>query len=203
MTETLQPTWRDLVVAVIGAVLGILAPTTQPPSPLTPPAPVGGDCGDVSRYDGHTYPVSRVLDGDTLDILAVDRDRPTTRVRLLGIDAPEIPHRNKPGMPFGGDAATWARDHLAGHSVTLRVIPARTRGVFGRLLAYVAIEPAGDDFGTEILQAGLAWTDPRWPHSKLAEYQQLEDRARKGKTGLWASFPVAALPKWKRQQLEN
>ena len=43
--------------------------------------------------------VQHVSDGDT--IIAMTADGTTLRVRLLGIDAPAIPHGNKPGHRFG------------------------------------------------------------------------------------------------------
>jgi endonuclease YncB( thermonuclease family) len=35
------------------------------------------------------------------------------RTRVLGIDAPEIPHGNKPGQPYGEEARDYL-DHLIG-----------------------------------------------------------------------------------------
>jgi endonuclease YncB( thermonuclease family) len=35
------------------------------------------------------------------------------RIRLLGIDAPEIPHGTKPGQPYGEEARDYL-DHLIG-----------------------------------------------------------------------------------------
>jgi endonuclease YncB( thermonuclease family) len=43
--------------------------------------------------------VQRVSDGNR--IIAMTADGTTLRVRLFGIDAPEIPHGNKPGHRFG------------------------------------------------------------------------------------------------------
>jgi endonuclease YncB( thermonuclease family) len=53
-----------------------------------------------------TVTVVRVADGDTL---TAETDNGTKlRIRLLGIDAPEVSHNGKPGQPFG----TEAQDHL-------------------------------------------------------------------------------------------
>ena len=53
--------------------------------------------------------VERVSDGDT--IIALTSEGTKLRIRLLGIDAPEVPHGKKPGQPFVlgdvlGDVAT-------------------------------------------------------------------------------------------------
>ncbi len=47
----------------------------------------------------------RVSDGDT--IIALFENGTKLRLRLLGIDAPEIPHGNNPGQPFGEEARDW------------------------------------------------------------------------------------------------
>ena len=52
--------------------------------------------------------VERVSDGDTITALTSEGTK--LRIRLLGIDAPEIPHGKKPGQPYGEEA----RDYLAG-----------------------------------------------------------------------------------------
>lgn len=50
--------------------------------------------------------VERVSDGDTL--IAITDNGTKLRIRLIGIDAPEISHGEKPGQPFGEEA----RDYL-------------------------------------------------------------------------------------------
>ncbi len=55
--------------------------------------------------------VERVSDGDT--VIAITSNQTKLRLRLLGIDAPEVPHGTKPGQPFGEDARDYL-DHLIG-----------------------------------------------------------------------------------------
>ncbi len=43
--------------------------------------------------------VQRVADGDT--VTAITSNQTKLRIRLLDIDAPEIPHGTKPGQPYG------------------------------------------------------------------------------------------------------
>jgi hypothetical protein len=52
-----------------------------------------------------------VSDGDT--ITAFTSNQTKVRLRLLGIDAPEVPHGDKPGQPFGEEAQDYL-DHLIG-----------------------------------------------------------------------------------------
>lgn len=68
-----------------------------------------------------TATVIRVADGDTLTAEAQHTTK--LRVRLLGIDAPEVAHGKNPGQPFGQEA-TRALDELAlGQAVQIQEIP--------------------------------------------------------------------------------
>ncbi len=55
--------------------------------------------------------IERVSDGDT--VTAVTSNQTKLRLRLLGTDAPEVPHGDKPGQPFGEEARDYL-DHLIG-----------------------------------------------------------------------------------------
>ncbi len=55
--------------------------------------------------------VERVSDGDT--VIAVTSEGTKLRLRLLGIDAPEVPQGEKPGQPYGKEARDYL-DHLVG-----------------------------------------------------------------------------------------
>ena len=47
---------------------------------------------DRSRYDGAVATVTYAADGDTIDINMPDGRRSHTRIRLWGVDCPEIAH---------------------------------------------------------------------------------------------------------------
>lgn len=55
--------------------------------------------------------VERVSDGDTVTALTSEGTK--LKIRLLGIDAPEVPHGEKPGQPYGEEARDYL-DHLIG-----------------------------------------------------------------------------------------
>ena len=55
--------------------------------------------------------VNRVADDDT--VTGTTSEGTKLRLRLLGIDAPEIPHEPKPGQPYGEEARDYL-DHLIG-----------------------------------------------------------------------------------------
>jgi endonuclease YncB( thermonuclease family) len=93
--------------------------------------------------------VTHVVDGDTVDVSTGER------VRLIGIDTPEVGH-------CGADAATVVLTALAlNKPVQLVAVPGRDdRDVYGRLLRYVIVAPdagiGGTDVGLELVRQGLA-----------------------------------------------
>ncbi|HSD52181.1 MAG TPA: thermonuclease family protein [Candidatus Methylomirabilis sp.] len=76
--------------------------------------------------------VERVSDGDTLTALTSEGTK--LKIRLLGIDAPGVPHGGKPGQPFGKEARDYL-DHVVGGK-TIRV-DAYGPDTYHRVLAVV------------------------------------------------------------------
>ena len=123
--------------------------------------------------------VVSVHDGDT--VTALDAGNVQRKVRLTGIDAPEI------GQPFG----TKARDRLTalakGKTVTIH---SHGQDRYGRTLASVDIK--GDDLAHRLVADGLAWHYTRY--SKDAGLAAVEQEARAARRGLWADREPA--PPW-------
>jgi endonuclease YncB( thermonuclease family) len=89
--------------------------------------------------------VARIVDGDTL--VARYKNR-TDRVRLIGINTPEI------GQCYATEATAAARSLAAGRKVRLIGDPTQAkRDRFGRLLAYVVL-PNGHDLGRDLIRLG-------------------------------------------------
>lgn len=132
----------------------------------------------ASRYDDHGV-VREVIDGDTLELFD------GRRVRLLGINTPELGHDDRPAEPFGEPARTFLESLAApGSRVKLRFDSERFDR-YGRLLAHVFL-PGGRNLQSELLTAGLAATlvvpPNEWNHDC---YAQLEHAARAGNRGIW------------------
>lgn len=145
--------------------------------------PIGDDW---HRYHGKRFEVMRVIDGDTLDLRTPDGDRATTRVRLWGVDTPEISRDpDEPDEDYAREALDHTRQRLAGSMVTLYLQRHRTRGRYGRLLAYVELAD-GQDLGGELLAEGLAERDGRWGHDRMSVYRELEEAARDQAIGIWS-----------------
>lgn len=143
---------------------------------------------DGTRYDRRVFRVAAVIDGDTLDLAVPDGRSATTRVRLWGIDTPELARDGRPAQP-GAEAARRRADELAfDQSVTIHLQAHRLRGGYGRLLAYVVL-PDGTVLNERLLSEGLARADDRWPHREVERYDRLEEQARREGRGLWFTPP--------------
>jgi micrococcal nuclease len=122
--------------------------------------------------------VSRVVDGDTVHVLlASGRDE---RVRLIGIDTPEV------GQCFAARATAEARRLADGRDVVLKGDATQsTRDRYGRLLAYVWL-PGGKDLGFQQLAAGVArvYVYDR-PFQRLSAYRRAEQTGRRRTKSLW------------------
>lgn len=153
---------------------------------------LGGPGDDLTRYDGRTFTVTRVVDGDTLHIDAADGDRATTRIRLWGIQAPEPAHFGNAKQPLADEATALARELAEGKGVRLELEPSRVRGGYGKLLGHVVL-PDGSLLAERLIEAGLAYADDRWPHARLERFALLEASAKRRRIGLWA-LPVKERP---------
>ena len=158
-----------------------------------------GQGDDRSRYHDRTFRVARVVDGDTIDIEIPDRGKPFTRIRLWGVDAPEIGRSGRAGDHFGAEATAFAEQTLAGRNVHVVLSPARTRGKYGRLLAYVYLERGGAMFNETLLEEGYAYADLRFDHHYYNQFKAIEQRARKAGRGLWAEVTHDEMPEWKQR----
>jgi micrococcal nuclease len=158
---------------------------------------------DFEKYHGKTFTVVKVVDGDTIDIDVPDGSDNYTRIRLWGIDTPETKSGKYGVMYFGPEAAEFAKEQALGERVTVYLDKGnRTRGYYGRLLAYVQLPDRR--FLNEVLVAeGFAYADLRFKHSFSHKYEQLEASARRRKKGLWAKVSREQLPEWLKRKSPN
>jgi len=159
-------------------------------------APAGGPADDFRRYHGRTVLVTRVVDGDTLHISVPGDGSPATKVRLLGIDAPETVGPDGEPMYFAHESADAARRLAAGKKIALYLDEKHeTRGKYGRLLAYAEL-PDGTVLNEWLISQGYAYADLRFQHSYYQKYRQLEAAARTLNKGLWTRARREDLPDW-------
>jgi micrococcal nuclease len=176
-------------VAMFGADrVGMFGRHSRLPRPA-PPLP--GQ--DESRYDGATFRVGHVVDGDTIDVDAPDGQYPRTRIRLWGVDTPETKDPRKGVQHFGPEAAAFTRHVCEGKDVQLKLVRGHTRDHYGRLLAYVIL-PDGAMLNRDLVRLGYGYADPRYPHALRAEFRRLEQEAEHYRIGLWQGVRPEELP---------
>jgi len=133
------------------------------------------------------HPVLSVADGDTITVdIAGNRER----IRLIGIDAPEVA-----GTPecFGNEASQYARGILTGTAVGLVSDPTQDdRDRYGRLLRYVIL-PDGTDFDAQLIAQGYAheYTHDK-PYQRQSAYRAAESAATSADRGLWSPETCSA-----------
>jgi len=125
-----------------------------------------------------TASVTRIVDGDTL-VARLGSGR-SERVRLLGIDTPEV------GTCYAAQATAAARSLALGK--TVRLVGDSTQDVrdrYSRLLAYVVL-PGGVDLGRTLVGRGAAkvYVYDR-PFARVSGYRSAESSARRLSLGLW------------------
>jgi len=141
---------------------------------------------DLERYDGQTFRVLRVVDGDTIDIDISDGRHGKTRIRIWGIDAPEVAHppHTTITQPYGREAADYLERRVAGQTVKLVLEPSRLRDRYDRLLAHVELA-SGPLVAEELIGEGLAIADDRWNHRYRDRFAHAESEAKRRRAGIW------------------
>jgi endonuclease YncB( thermonuclease family) len=152
---------------------------------------------DHDKYDGKTFRVVHVVDGDTLDVEPADevRRKPSTRIRLWGVDTPEVVDPRKPVEHFGPEASAFAKRVLAEANVRLELDAVQTRDKYERLLAYVIL-PDGRMLNRVLVEEGYAYADPRFPHKYKREFAKLMKQAKAARLGLWKDLKPTDLPEY-------
>jgi micrococcal nuclease len=117
--------------------------------------------------------VVRVLDGDTIELENGDR------VRLLGIDAPEI------GEPFSQEAKLALEEMVLNRLVKMEKDSSWNKDKYGRFLRYVFL----DDrlVNCEIVRLGLAKNIAEEENKYYDCFQKAEQEAKEKKIGIWSS----------------
>jgi micrococcal nuclease len=141
------------------------------------------------------YDVDRVVDGDTIRVFYTPANvagteqarRKSIRVRLIGVDAPEVARGDEPAEPYAAEATEFTRGFLSGNRVCLQFGPRRL-DQYHRVLAYVFVD--GAMLNEEIVRQGLAredhFTGDNLSIARRIRKAQLE--AKQAKRGLWSGI---------------
>ncbi len=149
-----------------------------------------GTLGCAVQSDGPTPPadmeacrVTRVVDGDSLEC------DPVGRIRLLGIDAPELAQQ-----PFGATSLEALERMIPEGSRVWLEEDVEPRDRYGRALRYVW---AGDEMvNWAMVRGGYAVLLTYPPNVRHVEsLQAAQDAARSDRSGLWATDGFECTPR--------
>ncbi len=125
-----------------------------------------------------------VSDGDTI---TVRLDGVKEKIRLIGIDTPELDDTRVAWRDLAYASRAYARARLLGKTVALeRDALCRDRDRYGRLLRYVVLDD-GTDFDEEMIREGYARAYTRFAFTRAGPYRTAEEKAQAAGRGRWAA----------------
>jgi micrococcal nuclease len=156
----------------------------------------GDDWKHIDRKD---FVVTSVVDGDTVHARGPDGN--DIKVRLLGIDAPELnPDTPAPPDYWAERSKEYLVARVQGKAVTIKLEQTQTRDRFGRVLAYLYLSD-NDNLNLDLVRDGQAYADRRFKHSLRPQFELTEGEARKKGTGLWKKVAENQMPEWRQRWL--
>ncbi|UOA10654.1 thermonuclease family protein [Methylobacter sp. S3L5C] len=133
------------------------------------------------------YSVKTVYDGDTIEL------ENGKKIRFLGINTPEIQHRDKPAEAGGEEAKAWLLGKLKNTKVRLEFDIEKT-DKYGRILAYLFTEKK-EHINLSLVKAGLATVSIYPPNLRYVnELVAAGNAAEQAKSGIWQRPEYAAIP---------
>lgn len=144
------------------------------------PPPAAKRVGTTGERDAaELHAVEWVPDGDTIHLAN------GAKVRLIGVNAPEVAHRDDPAEPGGPEAQRFVRRFLKEKRVRLEP-GVEPEDDYDRTLAHV-FTGDGTNVNAELLRRGHAHAAIHPPNTtRLPEYLELEARARAARRGIWS-----------------
>ena len=117
-----------------------------------------------SCYNFRVIEITKVLDGDTIDVLidlGFDLYK-KERVRIAGVDTPEKRTRDLEEKALGIDATNWLKEKLEGAIAGDDDLIIRTEldggvGKYGRLLGWLYVGESTISLNEQMIVAGYAW----------------------------------------------
>lgn len=136
---------------------------------------------DSSFFEGT---VRWIPDGDTIHLEMPDES--VKKIRLFGIDAPEIGRTDDNLPPQDGSMEAVSFLRSASRGQTLRVEALGT-DKFGRILGLVSLPGASETLNESMAREGHAWHHPSRDirHSASEAIERLAEQARRERRGLW------------------
>ena len=143
--------------------------------------------------------VIRIVDGDTIQVK--DDNNKKLKIRLLGIDAPELKQN------FGKESSLYLNKIINGKFINVISLSNKdkpyTLDFYKRILGKIIFN--GKDINLEMIKKGMAWHYKKYKNSQSIEdqqsYNKAENEARKRNIGLWSyEKPV---PPWSWRKINR
>jgi micrococcal nuclease len=149
------------------------------------PARLAAPDGGSPRLDEKVRVVS-VHDGDTI---TVSLDGRSEKVRLVGIQAPELQDERPEYREAAEAAHAFALSALKGKTVTLEIDSRQgDRDRYSRLLRYVFLGD-GTNFNEELVRKGYAKVYDRFAFTLKPQFKTSEAEAKRQGLGVWKLPP--------------
>jgi len=150
---------------------------------------------DIQLQDGNRFEsvrVTRITDGDTVTVEGADGK--SRKIRILGVDSPEMPLNGNPAEPFALEAKAFTEKMLLNRTVYLERDNSDTDD-YGRQLRYVWLDDPGQitaeavvraNFSAQLISGGYAAAYRSGDDSKYGAYfLEYEVAARETRKGMW------------------
>jgi len=127
----------------------------------------------------------KVTDGDTIEVLLNDK---TEKIRIIGINTPEIVDPRKAPECLGKEASDQAKKIFSNQkTVMLEKDPSQSeRDKYNRLLRFVWLNNGTTDYGRLIISLGYAQEYTYdLPYKYQSLYKEEQKKAQELKVGLW------------------
>ncbi len=158
--------------------------------------------GDIIRMDekkvqipkGQRFTVIKIFDGDTIKVSGAGLE---FKVRLVGIDSPEMGRKKLKGQPFSQKAKKAIDQLILKKEIGLKQYGT---GGYNRILAEVF--SGGLNVNLEMLRMGLAevYQGKLAPALDVAAYKRAQDIARQKNIGIWSLNDKYISPrKWRKE----
>src|SRR3989338_3995279 len=119
----------------------------------------------------------RVIDGDTIVLEG------NQKIRLIGVDTPELHHPKKPVQYFAKEAKEFTKKMVEGKQIRLEY-DWQKKDKYDRTLAYVYLMD-GTFLNLEIIKQGYGFAYTKYSFKYLEQFREAEREARENKRGLW------------------
>ena len=146
-----------------------------------------GLCALESGLQVETVQVAEIFDGDTVKL------EDGRRIRMVGINTPEVAHRGKPAEPLAETAKQQLEAALSKRPIRL-LVGQDSHDHYGRVLGHL-FDGEDNSIIADLLRQGAGFQVAMVPNLRYVDcYQQAQAQARESQLGVWGHAYYAAVP---------